>query len=464
MSAVGNIYRDVLWVASKHSQKWLDSIPFRGVNPKKNANQIKEDLGLDLPDDPTDPSLVIERLAEVGEAGLMSMGSGRFFGWVVGGTLPAALGADWLVSAWDQNNASRVATPTTAATEEIASKWLLEILGLPPTAEVGFPTGGMMANFTGLISGRQKVLTDVGWDLDRKGLMGAPHVRVLVGKERHDTVDRALRYLGLGAPIEIAVDEQGRIKIDSLRDVLQNGSGPTILCLQAGNLHSGAFDPFKEAIELAHAHNAWVHVDGAFGLWALTSPTLRKSLEGVELADSWATDAHKTLNVPYDCGIAIVAHPEAIRSTYAVNANYLLLSDDTYGDPSEKVPEFSRRARGVPVWAALLSLGRNGVTDLVERLVSNARLMAIGLSDIDGCQILNDVVFTQVCFAFESDERTDEVCARLIEDKSVWISGSRWHGRSVLRVSVSNWSTNAEDIEIAVEAVRKAARELSNVS
>ena len=452
------MYKDVLEVAAKHSQKWLNSISTRGVNPEKNANEIKADLDSVLPDGPTDPSRVVEKLAEAGEAGLMAMGSGRFFGWVIGGTLPAALGADWLVSAWDQNSASRIATPTTAAVEEIASKWLLEILGLPATADVGFPTGGMMANFTGLISARQKVLTDVGWDLDRKGLVGAPAVRVLVSEERHDTVDRALRYLGLGEPTGIAVDDQGRIKIDALRAVLKSGSGPTILCLQAGNLHSGAFDPFREAIELAHEYKAWVHVDGAFGLWALASPALRPALDGIELADSWATDAHKTLNVPYDCGVAIVAHPSVLRSTYGVHASYLILADGDQGDPSEKVPEFSRRARGVPVWAALLSLGRNGVAELVDRLVGNARLMAKGLAEIEGCQVLNEIAFTQVCFAFESDERTDDICARLIADKSIWISGSKWRGQSVLRVSVSNWSTNSDDVAAAVEAVRKAAR------
>ena len=458
MSATGEIYKNVLGIAAKYSQEWLNSVPLRDVNPAKTANEIRDDLGSFLPYEATDPSVVIEKLANVGEAGLMSMGSGRFFGWVIGGTLPAALGADWLVSTWDQNAASRIATPTTAAVEEIASKWLLEILGLPSTADVGFPTGGMMANFTGLISARQKVLTDVGWDLDRKGLIGAPAVRVLVGEERHETVDRALRYLGLGRPIEVAADDQGRIRVDSLRLALESGSGPTIVCLQAGNLHSGAFDPFREAIKLAHEHGAWVHVDGAFGLWALASPTLRPKLDGIELADSWATDAHKTLNVPYDCGVAIVAQPSVLRNTYGIHASYLILADDDQGDPSEKVPEFSRRARGVPVWAALLSLGRHGVSELVDRLVANARLMAAGLAKIEGCRVLNEISFTQVCFAFESEERTEEICAHLLEDKSIWISGSKWRGQSVLRVSVSNWSTNAEDVAIAIEAVQRAAR------
>jgi glutamate/tyrosine decarboxylase-like PLP-dependent enzyme len=457
MSAAGESYEETLNIALKHSQKWLNSIPTRDVNPAKKADEIKEAFTTFLPDGPTEPSLVVEKLASIGETGLMAIGSGRFFGWVMGGTLPAALGADWLVSAWDQNGATRVATPTTAAVEEIAAKWLLEILGLPLTSDVGFPTGGMMANFTGLISARQKVLTDVGWDLDRKGLFGAPSVRVLVGKERHDTVDRALRYLGLGEPIEIDVDSQGRIRVDALKAELEKESGPTILCLQAGNLHSGAFDPFREAIELAHKHNAWVHVDGAFGLWALASPSLRPALDGVELADSWATDAHKTLNVPYDCGVAIVAHPAVLRSTYGVRASYLIPAEGDMGEPSEKVPEFSRRARGVPVWAALQSLGRNGITELVDRLVANARLLAAGLSKIEGCEVLNDITFTQVCFAFENDVRTNEICARLIDDPSIWISGSKWKGRSVLRVSVSNWSTNSDDIAVAVEAVRRAA-------
>ena len=457
MSARPDQYNDVLQVAVKHAQSWLESVPTRDVNPSKTADEIKTELGSTLPDGATDPSAVIEKLVGAGEAGLMGMGSGRFFGWVMGGTLPAALGADWLVSAWDQNTGLRTATPTTAAVEEIAATWLLDLLGLPRTADVGFPTGGMMANFTGLISARQKVLSDVGWNLDRDGLNGSPRVRIFVGAERHDTVDKALHFLGLGAPAEVEVDNQGRIKVEALARALASGAGPTIVCLQAGNLHSGAFDPFRDAIDLAHKHGAWVHVDGAFGLWALASPTLRPALDGIELADSWATDAHKTLNVPYDCGVAIVAHPLALRSAFGVHASYLIPADDDHGDPLEKVPEFSRRARGVPVWAAILSLGRTGIANLVDGLVANARLMAEGLSKIEGCRVLNEIAFTQVCFAFENDQRTDEICARLIDDKSIWISGSKWRGQKVLRVSVSNWSTNADDVAVAVEAVRKAA-------
>jgi glutamate/tyrosine decarboxylase-like PLP-dependent enzyme len=457
VSVNGEVYTEALDVASKHARAWLDSIEKRGVNPRKNADEVRTSFGDVLPLGPTDPAAVVERLATLGEPGLMSMGSGRFFGWVMGGTLPAALGADWLLSAWDQNTGLRVATPTTAALEEIAGKWLLEILGLPASADVGFPTGGTMANFTGLISARYHVLTQAGWDINKKGLNGSPIVRVLVGAQRHDTVDLALRYLGLAEPTEIDVDDQGRIRVDALREELEKGTGPTIIALQAGNLHSGAFDPFREAITLAHEHGAWVHVDGAFGLWALASPSLRPLLDGVELADSWATDAHKTLNVPYDCGVGIVAYPSAIRSAFGIHPDYLILTDAPAGDPAEKVPELSRRARGVPVWAALLSLGRNGIGELVDRLVANAKEIAGELENIPGCSVLNDVVFTQVCFAFESDERTEKIGARLIADSAVWISGSKWNGKSVLRISVSNWSTDNDDMAITVAAIRRAA-------
>jgi len=413
-------------------------------------------LGGPLPDGSSDPAEVIDLLADGVEPGLMAMPSGRFFGWVIGGTLPASLAADWLTSAWDQNTGLRYATPGTVAVEEAAAAWLLELLGLPSDADVGFVTGATMANFTGLAAGRQQVLTDLGWDLDRDGLTGAPRVRVLVGEERHETVDLALRYLGLGAPTEVAADEQGRIRTDALAEALAADSGPAIVCLQAGNLHSGAFDPMAEAIGIAKEHGAWVHVDGAFGLWAAASPRLQHRVEGVEGADSWATDAHKTLNVPYDCGVAIVARPRAVRDAMGMHASYLVHAEGP-GDPLDRVPELSRRARGVPVWAALRSLGRNGVADLVDGLSEHARALATGIAEVDGAEILNDVVFTQVCASFGSDERTREVTARLLADGTAWMSGSRWQDRAVLRVSVSNWSTNAADVAASVAAVQRAA-------
>lgn len=458
MSADGDIYKEALASAAKYAQIWLDNIPTRGINPKKNIDEMLEIFGGPLPEESTNPAAVVERMARWGEPGLMSMGSGRFFGWVIGGTLPAALGADWMVSAWDQNAGMRSATPTVVALEEIAGTWIKDLLGLPATADVGFPTGATMANFTGLISARQKVLVDAGWDVNQRGLNGAPPIRVLVGAERHITIDLALRYLGLGAPTEVASDTQGRIRIDELKKALESGTGPTILCLGAGEIHSGAFDPFEEAIGLAHEHGAWVHVDGAFGLWALASKKLRPMLKGIEKADSWTTDAHKTLNVPYDCGVAIVAHPDAMHSAFGSHAGYLaVVSSQSSNDPIDKTPELSRRARGVPVWAALASLGREGVAELVERLVDSAKLIASKLAEIAGCTVMNDVVFTQVTFAFETDERTKIVGQRLMDDSTIWISGSKWMGRDVLRVSVSNWSTDETDIAVAVDAVRRAA-------
>ena len=431
-------------------------MPDRPVPPQLPVEAIRDRLAGPLPEGPTDPATVVDLLAEVAEPGLMAMPSGRFFGWVIGGTVPAALGADWLTSAWDQNSGMRFATPGTVAVEECAGDWLLDLLGLPPDADVGFVTGGTMANFTGLAAGRQQVLTDAGWDLDADGLTGAPRVRVLVGAERHGTVDLALRYLGLGAPTVVASDEQGRIRVDALSDALEGCQGPIIVVLQAGNLHSGAFDEIGAATALAHEHGAWVHVDGAFGLWAAASPNLRHLLDGYEAADSWATDAHKTLNVPYDCGICVVATPRAVRDAMGMQASYLV-HDQGPGDPLEKVPELSRRARGVPVWAALRSLGRSGVAELVDGLTQHATAIAAGIRAVPGAHIVNDVVFTQVCATFGDDARTKQVIDRLLADGTAWMSGSRWRDRAVLRVSVSNWSTDEDDVAASVAAVRRAA-------
>lgn len=456
MTARLDAYSPALDRAADHARRWLASMPNRPVPPRLTADQMGGRLAEPLPDGPTDPASVVDLLADLVDPGLMAMPSGRFFGWVIGGTLPGALAADWLTSAWDQNSGMRFATPGTTAIEECAGRWLLDLLGLPAGADVGFVTGGTMANFTGLAAGRQQVLTRAGWELDRLGLTGAPRVRVLVGEERHGTVDLALRYLGLGAPTAVAADSQGRIRLEALSDALRAGSGPVIVALQAGNLHSGAFDEIGAATALAHEHGAWVHVDGAFGLWAAVSPRLRHLLTGYEAADSWATDAHKTLNVPYDCGICIVAHPGAVRDAMGLQASYLVHAGAP-GDPLEKVPELSRRARGVPVWAALRSLGRCGVADLIDRLARHAGALAEGIATAKGAQILNEVVFTQVCAAFEDDETTRAVTGRLLADGTAWMSGSRWRDRDVLRVSVSNWSTDHEDVAASIDAVRRAA-------
>ena len=455
MTARPDVFRPALDRAHAHADAWLSSVPTRDVGPAASADELG--FAGPLPDGPTDPAEVVDLLAALAEPGLMAIASGKFYGWVMGGTLPAALAADWLVSAWDQNAGLRYATPGVVAAEETAAAWILDLLGLPATADVGFVTGATMAGFTSLAAARGEVLAKAGWDVNADGLTGAPRVRVLVGAERHDTIDLALRYLGLGLPTPVAADDQGRIDVQALTTALGEYDGPTIVCLQAGNLHSGAFDPMREAIAVAHEHNAWVHVDGAFGLWAAASPQLRHLVDGVAEADSWSTDGHKTLNVPYDCGISIVARPAAVRSVMGVKASYLILADAGPGDPFEKVPEFSRRARGVPAWAALRSLGRSGVAAMVDGLVAHARALAEGLAAIEGARVLNDVLFTQVCVAFEDDDRTREVTARLIASGAAWMSGSRWHDTAVLRVSVSNWSTDAADVEASIEAVRAAA-------
>ncbi|MFS0885466.1 pyridoxal phosphate-dependent decarboxylase family protein [Aeromicrobium sp. 179-A 4D2 NHS] len=442
--------------AHEHALAWLGGLDERAVPPEASVADVISALGTDLPEGPTDPAEVVDLLARAADPGLTAMPSGRFFGFVIGGTHPAAMAADWLTSAWDQNAGLRTVTPAATAIEDVAEAWVLDLLGLPADSAVGFVTGGTMANFTCLAAGRDAVLSRVGWDVGEKGLVGSPGVRVLAGAERHDSVDLVLRYLGLGAPELVPVDAEGRIDPAALRERLEDGDDrPTVVALQAGNVHSGAFDPFDEAIAAAHEHGAWVHVDGAFGLFAAASPAHRDLTRGFEAADSWATDAHKTLNVPYDCGLAIVRDPTALRAAMSMHGDYLI--QDEAGDPFEKVPELSRRARAVTVWAVLRSLGRSGVAELVERLARHARAFADGIAGIDGAEVLNDVVFTQVCAAFGDDARTLDVVRRMMEDGTAWTSGSRWHDRAVLRISVSNWSTTDEDVARALEALRAAA-------
>ncbi|MDQ5862246.1 MAG: pyridoxal-dependent decarboxylase, partial [Actinomycetota bacterium] len=314
MSAGGEPYSEALATAARRAAEWLASLPDRHVGPAQSAHDLAADFGGPLPELGMPAAAVVEYLADKAEPGLMAMPSGRFFGWVIGGTLPAALAADWLVSAWDQNSGLRYATPAIAAIEEGAGHWLLDLLGLPAESDVGFTTGATMANFTGLAAARWRLLADAGWDLDGDGLAGAPRIRCFVGQERHETIDLGLRYLGLGRPTAVPADAQGRLVAAELDRLLSEGSGPALVCLQAGNLHSGAFDPFDAAIEVARRHGAWVHVDGAFGLWAAAVPEFADLTRGMALADSWGTDAHKTLNVPYDCGIAIVRDSAALRS------------------------------------------------------------------------------------------------------------------------------------------------------
>ncbi|WP_322936261.1 pyridoxal phosphate-dependent decarboxylase family protein [Nocardioides bizhenqiangii] len=441
--------------AHEHALTWLATLTDRAVPPAASVADVVAALGPELPDGPTDPAAVVDLLAEAVEPGLTAMPSGRFFGFVIGGTHPAGMAADWLTSAWDQNAGLRTVTPAATAVDDVAEAWVLDLLGLPETSAVGFVTGGTMANFTCLAAARDAVLARAGWDIGSRGLVGSPGVRVLVGAERHDSVDLVLRYLGLGAPELVPVDEQGRIDPTALRAMLEDGDGrPSLVALQAGNIHSGAFDPFEDAIAAAHEHGAWVHVDGAFGLFAGATPAYRHLVEGYDAADSWATDAHKTLNVPYDCGVAIVRDPTALRAAMSMHGDYLI--HDAAGDPFEKVPELSRRSRAFTVWAVLRSLGRSGVAELVERMAGHARAFADGIAGIDGAEVLNDVVFTQVCASFGDDARTLDVVRRMLEDGTAWTSGSVWRERAVLRISVSNWSTTEADVERTLDALRAA--------
>lgn len=458
MSIDEHHYDPCLDAAVGHARAWLASLGTRRVTPTATADDVESRLPAQLPDAGQDPVAVVDTLTRTVDDALAAMPSSRFFGFVIGGHHPAALAADWLVSAWDQNAALRFATPGTAGVEAVAGRWLLQALGLPEGADVGFVTGATMANFTCLAAARHAVLARAGWDVGEHGLVGGPRVHVLVGAERHDTVDLALRYLGLGRPVVVAADEQGRMDGAALATALAEvpEGEPLIVVAQAGNIHSGAFDPFEDVVAQVHARGGWVHVDGAFGLWAAASASTRHLVAGMAGADSWATDAHKTLNVPYDSGIAIVADTAAMRAAMVMQGPYLQQDATGVGDPHDKTPELSRRARGVPVWAALASLGRDGVEALVDRLVANARAVADAAAQLDGVEVLNDVVFTQVCLATDDDARTKAVERCILDEGRVWISGSRWHGRAVLRFSISNATTSADDIAVAMDAVRRA--------
>ncbi|WP_328404744.1 pyridoxal-dependent decarboxylase [Streptomyces sp. NBC_00390] len=442
--------------AHDHAVRWLASLSERPVPACASVEDVVRALGPGLPDGPSSPADVVELLATACEPGLTAFPGGRFYGFVIGGSLPAALAADWLVSAWDQNCVMRRVTPAHTAVEDIAGAWLLDLLGLPTRSAVGFTTGATTANFTALAAARDTVLRRAGWNAARDGLTGGPRVRVLAGEGRHMAIDLALRYLGLGEPELVAADDQWRIDPDALRQALTTADAqPTIVVLQAGEIHSGAFDSFGDTVEAVHAAGAWVHVDGAFGLWAAASPAYAHLTEGCGQADSWATDAHKTLNVPYDCGLVVVRDPSTVRASMGQRGDYLI--HDERGDSFEKVPELSRRGRAFTVWAALRSLGRSGVAALVERLCRHASAFAAGIADIDGARVLNDVIFTQVCATFGDDARTEQVLARLLDDGTAWISGSVWHDRRVMRISVSNWSTTDDDVRRTLDAIRRAA-------
>jgi glutamate/tyrosine decarboxylase-like PLP-dependent enzyme len=449
--------RDLLRRTAEIAADYLESLGERPVFPRVTPEQLREALGGPLPEEPLDPEQVLNDLAAGAEPGVVAMGSGRYFGFVIGGALPAALAADWLTTAWDQNAGLYVGGPSASVVEQVTREWLVELLGLPAEASIGFVTGTQMAHVTGLAAARFHVLDAVGWDVGRDGLTGAPGVRVLVGEKRHVTVDRALRLLGLGAPTVVAADDQGRLQVDSLRAAL--GDGPSIVCAQAGEVNTGAFDPLPEIADACEQAGAWLHVDGAFGLWAAVAPGRKHLVDGIERADSWTTDAHKWLNVPYDSGIVFCAHPESHRAAMTITASYLIQDEGArrVRDQVDWVPEFSRRARGFAVYAALRSLGRNGMAELVERCCEGATRFAAAIAELPGVELLNEVVLNQVLFRFDSDERTDDVLRRVQESSEVWMSGTTWDGRKAIRLSVSNWQTGDEEIALAVAAFREAA-------
>jgi glutamate/tyrosine decarboxylase-like PLP-dependent enzyme len=449
--------RELLRRTAELAADYVESLGERPVFPDVTPEQLREALGGPLPDEPLPPEQVVEELAAAAEPGVVAVGSGRYFGFVIGGALPAALAADWLTSAWDQNAGLYVGGPSASVVEQVTCEWLVELLGLPADSSIGFVTGTQMAHVTGLAAARHHVLDAVGWDVGTQGLTGAPRVRVLVGEQRHVTVDRALRLLGLGAPTIVAADSQGRLVPDALREAL--GEGPTIVCAQAGEVNTGAFDPLLEIADACEEAGAWLHVDGAFGIWAAVSPRLRHLATGLERADSWTTDAHKWLNVPYDSGIVLCKHAQSHRAAMTIAASYLIQDEGAQRvrDQVDWVPEFSRRARGFSVYAALRSLGRSGLVELVERCCDGATRFAERIVELDGVELLNEVVLNQVLFCFESNERTDEVLARVQESGRIWLSGTTWDGRRAIRVSVSNWQTGDEEIDLAVETFAQSA-------
>jgi glutamate/tyrosine decarboxylase-like PLP-dependent enzyme len=444
--------RDLLRRTAELAADYVESLGERPVFPRVDPDELRSALGGPLPEEPVAADEVVEELAAAAEPGLVAMGSGRYFGFVIGGALPAALAADWLATAWDQNAGLYPGGPSASVVEQVTREWIVELLGLPPESSIGFVTGTQMAHVTGLAAARWHVLDAVGWDVGAKGLTGAPPVQVLAGEKRHVTVDRALRLLGLGAPTVVAADSQGRLVPEVLGKAI--GDGPTIVCAQAGEVNTGAFDPLQEIADLAEHAGAWLHVDGAFGIWAAVSPRLSHLVAGLERADSWTTDAHKWLNVPYDSGIVLCRHPESHRAAMAFSASYLIQDEGArrVRDQMDWVPEFSRRARGFAVYAALRSLGRNGLQELVERCCDGATRFAAAIAELDGVEVLNEVVLNQVLFRFDSDERTDEVLRLVQEDGRVWMSGTTWDGRKAIRISVSNWQTGDAEIDLAVSA------------
>ncbi len=446
--------RELFIDAAERAIQYLEGLDERRVAPDPRVIARLAELDIPLPDHPNQAEETLALLDSY-SAATMAMAGPRFFGFVIGGALPATLAANWLAGAWDQNTGLAGVTPLSAKLEEVALCWLRDLLGLPPETGVGFVTGATMANFTCLAAARHVVLARAGWDVETDGMFGAPEVTVVVGEEAHPTLFKSLGLVGFGRNrvVRVPVDGQGRMRADAFPILY----GPAIVCLQAGNVNTGAFDPASELIPQAKAANAWVHVDGAFGLWAATAPSRAHLMAGYAGADSWATDAHKYLNTPYDSGLAFVRYPDVLQAAMAVTAAYLPPSPTR--DPSNFTPELSRRARGIEVWAALHSLGRSGLADLIERTCRHATRFAEGLRAA-GYTILNEVVLNQVLVAFGDAERTRRVIAGIQQDGTCWCGGTTWQGQTAMRISVSSWATTEADVERSLEAMIRVAREL----
>jgi len=449
------------------ARRYLDGVASRHVGGTTTPEALRAALGGPLPMGEQDPVHVLEQMASAADPGIVATVGPRYFGFVTGGAMPVAVAADWLASAWDQNGALYVMSPAVAVLEDIVAGWILTILGLPRRSSVGFVTGCHMANFTCLAAARHEVLRRAGWDVEANGLQRAPRVTVCVGDEVHVSAVGALRMLGFGTGelVRIPVDGQGRMRTDPLAAALASAAGPIIVCAQAGNVNTGASDPLADIVDIAHARHAWVHVDGAFGLWAAAVPELSGQVSGLGRADSWATDAHKWLNVPYDSGLAIVADPAPHRAAMGLRASYLQRGEDEERSGMDWVPESSRRARVLPLYALLRSIGGNGIADLVRRTSVLARRMADRLAAEPGVRILNDVVLNQVLVQFagtrgyDADETTREVIVRVQSDGTCWAGGAVWQGRQAMRISVSNWSTTEADIDRSADAIVGCYRE-----
>lgn len=452
----------VLDRAAAHATAFLESLPSRPIATTATIAELQARLGKPLPEAGLPAEAVIDELVRDAEGGLMGSGSGRFFGWVIGGTLPAALAADWLTSAWDQNAASNLTAPAEAVVEQVCGDWAKEMFGLPKSASFAFVTGCQMAHTTALAAARHKLLRDRGWDVEAKGLSGAPPLRILTTENRHESILRSARLLGVGtdAIVYVRADNSGRIEMRALEDALsRTDGGPTVVCLQAGDLNTGVFDPFEPACRLAHAAKAWVHVDGAFGLWAALSERHRHLVAGVQLADSWATDGHKWLNLPFDSGLVFVADAAAHRASFA--------QDTSYSVPTEQVrnqkdwnPEWSRRGRGFPFYAGVRALGRAGIGAMVDRCCAHAERLVHEIGQLDGAEIVAPPVINQGLVRFlgpdgNHDAFTDKVIRRIQDDGVAWFGGVTWGGMRVMRISVCNWLTSDDDITRTVASVRK---------